>query len=139
MEVSMPLDSLDKKDLGTFMVGIRDQSDDTKSPAAYAIFSPNLGYTSFFIYKGDKGVIDTESPPLRDSKYHSVAFTMDPYGNAGWFLDGVQQLSTTGFPNGQYLLEIFGNPKDFIERPSHITQRVYYSVDNVYVHSLNME
>lgn len=120
------------KDAGTLTLQVRGQS--SESSAAMVKY---YGYTkriSFSIRLPD-GVTSETAFPV-DANWHVVAFLVDGQGNAWWVIDDVVQLSTAGFPNDNYVVEVEGSPLRVTERPAG-AERSYYYVDNVYVHDLN--
>ncbi len=120
------------RDAGTLTLQVRGQSSDF--PAAMVKY---YGYTKriSFSISQPNGVTSETAFPV-DNDWHVVAFLIDSQGNAWWVIDDVVQLSSTGFPNDNYVVEIDGSSSRVYERPAGAL-RSYYYVDNVYVHDLN--
>ncbi len=120
------------RDAGTLTLQVRGQS--SESSAAMVKY---YGYTKriSFAIRLPNGVTSETAFPV-DNDWHVVAFLIDSQGNAWWVIDDVVQLSTAGFPNDNYVVEVEGSPLRVTERPAG-AERAYYHVDNVYVHDLN--
>lgn len=114
---------------GKLIIRVRDQADESK--AAYVRIVPSSGKI-YYIIEGQQ-TVTSDSPVPRDGEFHTFTFWLNTEGWAWWMLDDVEQLSSTDFFHGKYILEFEGTPKRDWIQAAGVNTRQHYYIDNVQV------